>query len=104
MKKQYIYLIISIVLLVISLIFLPIIGEILFIPFVYIFQYSCRSSNQRAANQQPNQPNQQTELLISENEQNDETIKQEENTCKMCGNIIPEKSLRYCEFCGSKLI
>ena len=103
MKKQYIVLVVAIILLVVSLIFLPIIGEILFIPFVYIFQYSCRSSNRRERIEQEieeNSPNQSiSPLELQENEMS----RKQENICNLCGAKIISPNLRYCESCGAKL-
>ena len=101
MKKQYIILAISIVLLIISLIFLPILGEILFIPFVYIFQYSCRSSNRREPTQQLVEQRSQNESNIPLQEKS--SIINEKNICNICGAKIPQNNLRFCESCGAKL-
>ena len=101
MKKQYIILAISIVLLIISLIFLPILGEILFIPFVYIFQYSCRSSNRRETTQQQVEQSSQNETNIPLQEIS--SIIHEKRVCNICGAEIPHNNLRFCESCGVKL-
>jgi hypothetical protein len=101
MKKQYIILAISIVILIISLFLFPIFGEILFIPFVYIFQYSCRSSNRRDATEQQIEQSSQIESNIPLQEKS--SIDNGKNICPICGAKIPHNNLRFCESCGAKL-
>lgn len=103
MKKQYIILAVSIVLLAISIIFIPILGEILFIPFIFVFQYTCRSSNRRESNQQqieqPSQSEPSIPLKPTESKKSDKEL----IICEMCGAKITKRNLRYCESCGMKL-
>ena len=103
MKKQYILLAVAIVLLAVSLIFLPIIGEILFIPFVYVFQYSCRSSSRREQNQQEIHQNSQNQSNTPLRIQKKDMEKMQEKLCDICGAEIIAPNLRYCESCGAKL-
>ena len=103
MKKEYIILAVAIILLVVSLIFLPIIGEILFIPFLYIFQYSCRSSNRRERTPQEFQDNPQNQSNVPLEVQKIKPNKTQEKICDICGAKIDEKNLRYCESCGARL-
>ncbi|TFG03113.1 MAG: hypothetical protein EU542_03315 [Promethearchaeota archaeon] len=103
MKKQYIILAVAIVLLVVSLVFLPIIGEILFIPFVYIFQYSCRSSNRREDDQQRVQQSLENQPNIPLEVKKAKLSKEYEKRCNLCGANISKPNLRYCESCGAKL-
>jgi len=103
MKKQYIILAVAIVLLVVSLLFLPIIGEILFIPFVYIFQYSCRSSNRREGTQQEIEQTTQDQSNIPLTLQKSKPVNTREKLCDICGAKINHPNLRYCESCGAKL-
>lgn len=103
MRKQYIIIAVAIVLLVVSLLFLPIIGEILFIPFVYIFQYACRSSNRREETPQDIQEIPQDQSIPPKEAQKRETTNIEEKICNICGAKIIKPNLRFCESCGAKL-
>ena len=103
MKKQYIILILAIIGLIVSLIFLPIIGEILFIPFVYIFQYTCRSSNRQTVDPHDIQEIPQNHSNTPIETQNIKVKTKQEKLCKICGAGIIEPNLRYCESCGAKL-
>lgn len=103
MKKQYIILAVAIVLLVISIAFLPIIGEILFIPFVFIFQYTCRSSNRQEQVQQPLEQNPQHNSDIPVLIQKRNESISHEKICNICGAKISQSNIRYCESCGAKL-
>lgn len=102
MKKQYIILAVAIVLLVISIAFLPILGEILFIPFVFIFQYTCRSNRQEQVQQQTEQnPQRNSDIPVPVQKRNESNT--QEKICVICGAKISRPNIRYCESCGAKL-
>jgi hypothetical protein len=105
MKKQYIILAVAIVLLVVSITFLPILGEILFIPFIFIFQYTCRSSNQQRQEQAQQQleqnPQNNPEILVPIQKRNESNP--HEKICEICGAKISQPNIRFCESCGAKL-